>query len=80
MIESAIESAVNNDLSSHDKHIQKGEELSCVICRKNFKSENNLKNHDLRYHMIKGIQHGYSCEYCSKSFLEKKKLSWTYNK
>ena len=41
--ESSIESAVNNDLSSPDKHTQKVEKLNCVICQKKFKSENNLK-------------------------------------
>ena len=67
--EPLIESVVNNDISSNEP--PKGEELNCVVCQKKFKSENNLKTHDLRYHMKKGIQNGYSCEYCTKAFLAK---------
>ena len=35
------------------------------------RTEKNLKTHDLKYHMKKGISNGYSCEYCSRSFLAK---------
>ena len=49
--EPLIESVVNNDISSNEP--PKGEELNCVVCQKKFKSENNLKTHDLQYHMQK---------------------------
>ena len=63
--ESVFESVVNIDISSQDEHTPKGEELNCVICQKKFKSDNRLKTHDLPYHMKKGIQNKYSCEYCT---------------
>ena len=70
----------NNNISSNDdKAIPKGDSLNiveteCTMCKKKFKNENNLKTHDLRYHIKKGTENVYSCKYCAQTFSNKVEL------
>ena len=46
----------DNVLYNKDKAIIKGDSINiaeqvCELCKKKFKNENNLKTHDVRYHM-----------------------------
>ena len=57
-------------ISSHsDKKYPEGgislnvKEVACVLCKKNHKSETNLKTHDKRYHMKKGSDTEYCFQY-----------------
>jgi hypothetical protein len=51
----------------------------CEICRREFKNENNLENHDKRYHIIKGTNL-YKCENCDEKLENKNKLKHHINK
>ena len=68
-----------NISSNDDKAIPKGDSLNiveteCTMCKKKFKNENNLKTHDLRYHIKKGTENVYSCKYFAQTFSNKGEL------
>ena len=42
-----------------------------LYAKKKFKNENNLRTHDVRYHMKNGTGKEYNCDYCTQIYLDK---------
>ena len=50
------------------------EELSCDICESKFKSIDNLKRHDQRFHITQGTDTTFKCDFCNGKFADKGRL------
>lgn len=83
-----LEKANNQSLAGTNKsngeenteHIQTTEtheeEYECEICRKKFKSLNNMKKHDIKFHMKHGSNNEnlYKCDQCNNMFKNKQEV------
>ena len=49
--------------------------FKCDICNKSFQSKSNVKNHNKKYHMVKG-RNIYKCENCNEKLDNKLKLKY----
>ena len=49
-------------------------QLSCDICESKFKSIDNLKRHDQRFHITQGTDTTFKCDFCNGKFADKGRL------
>ena len=56
-----------------EEHVEDIEQLSCEISESKCKSSTNLKRHDQRFHLKRGTDNEFKCDFRNEIFADRKK-------